>query len=1105
MLREGVLLGVFGLHRDEVRPFTEKQIALVTTFADQAVIAIENVRLFTELEARNTELTEALEQQTATADILRVISSSPTDVQPVFDTIVRSAVVLCGAIYGSAVRFDGELMHLVAGYNYTPEVARLLHEAFPMRPSPRMMAGRAILSRDVVQVEDALEDSDYADGVARAGGFRSMLAAPMLRDGRPIGAIVVNRGQPGSFSRSQIELLKTFADQAVIAIENVRLFTELQEKNRALTDAHAQVTETLGQQTATSEILRVISSSPTDVQPVFDAIAESAVRLCEGLFGAVFRFDGELMHFVAHHHFSGEALLVQRQYPRPPGGLTGSAILDRAVAHSADVLSDPRTANPDLARVLGYRSLLAVPILRESQAIGAIVVYGADAVPFSEQQIALLRTFAEQAVIAIENVRLFKELETRNRDLTQALEQQTATAEILRVISSSPTDLQPVFDTIVRSAVKLCGATFGGLQRIIDGRMTLDAQCGVTADEIATLQRDVFPLPISRESATGRAVVDRAVVHIRDIRDDPELGVHLLQRMPGFRTILAVPTLREGIPIGALALWRREVLPFGDTEISLVQTFADQAVIAIENVRLFKELEVRNRELTTALDTQTATSDILRVISRSQTDTQPVFDTILTSAVRLLRGHSGTLTRLAGDQIELAAHTSFDDAGDASLRAIFPQSLHSELPHAQAIRQRAPINTADMQSDPGIPEPVRASARARGYHSWVTVPMLRQDEAVGTIAVTRSEAGGFTDEEIALLQTFADQAVIAIENVRLFTELQARTAELTQSVEKLTALGEVSQALSSTLDLDTVLATIVNRAVQLSGADGGQIFEYDEVAEEFQPRASNEVEEVVAATQHTRLRKGEGAVGRMAVTREAVQIPDIALEGAYESRARAALLRSGRHALLAVPLLSEEQIVGGLVVSRNAAGAFPVEVVELLKTFATQSALAIQNARLFQEIADKSRAARGGQPAQVRVPGQHVPRAADAPQCGHRLLRGAAPADVRRAQRQAGRVPQGHLRLRPAPPVPHQRHPGPLQDRGRAHGAGPGPLPPADAPWTMPSPWSGSGPPATASPWSSTSTRGWARSSGTSARSSRSCSTSCPMRSSSPRRGAGSA
>jgi GAF domain-containing protein len=247
MLREGTLIGVFVLYRFRVEPFTDRQIALLETFADQAVIAIENVRLFTELQEKNralteahAQVTEALEQQTTTSDILRVISSSPTDTQPVFDAIVRSAVRLCDGLHGTAVRFDGELMHLAAGYNYTLEVERVLGQAFPMRPSPRTMSGRAILSRDVVQVEDALEDADYTQDVARAGGFRSMLAAPMLRDGRPIGTIVVNRGRPGHFSRTQIELLKTFASQAVIAIENVRLFKELQDKNRVLTAAHAR-------------------------------------------------------------------------------------------------------------------------------------------------------------------------------------------------------------------------------------------------------------------------------------------------------------------------------------------------------------------------------------------------------------------------------------------------------------------------------------------------------------------------------------------------------------------------------------------------------------------------------------------------------------------------------------------------------------------------------------------------------------------------------------------------------------------------------------------------------------------------------------------------
>ncbi len=363
-------------------------------------------------------------------------------------------------------------------------------------------------------------------------------------------------------------------------------------------------------------------------------------------------------------------------------------------------------------------------------------------------------------------------------------------------------------------------------------------------------------------------------------------------------------------------------------------------------------------------DTQTATSDILRVISRSQTDVQPVFDAILDSAVRLLRGYSGLVTRIAGDQIELAALTSTDGAGDAVTRAVFQQSHQSDGPHAQAMRDRAPISIADAQTDPRVPEAVRTNARARGNRSWVIVPLLRHDEAVGTIAVTRREPGGFTDDEIALLKTFADQAVIAIENARLLTELQARTQELTRSVEQLTALGDVGRAVSSSLDLDTVLTTIVSRAVQLSGTDGGTIFEYDEGTEEFSPRATlNADESQSAMLRATRLRRGEGAVGQMAVTREPLQIPDIAAEGAYESRLRGALLEAGTRAILAIPLLHEERIVGGLVVTRRTPGAFTPEIVEILKTFATQSALAIQNARLFHELERKSR--------QLEVASQH--------------------------------------------------------------------------------------------------------------------------------------
>jgi len=603
-------------------------------------------------------------------------------------------------------------------------------------------------------------------------------------------------------------------------------------------------------------------------------------------------------------------------------------------------------------------------MLRDGHAIGAIAVWRREVKPFNDKQIELLQTFADQAVIAIENVRLFTELEGKNRALseahaqvTEALARETATSDILRVIGHSPTDAQPVFETIARSGLSVCSA-LGCVVFVVDGDMLrVAATEGVRPERLERFSRD-YPIPLSAEIDTAQTVRDRRVVHLADIAHNPNATASDVEyaRLAGYGTRLMVPMVRGDRALGLIAVTREDPTPFPDEVVGLLRTFADQAVIAIENVRLFRELEERNRELTTALDTQTATSDILRVISHSQTDVQPVFDAIVNSAVRLLRARSGTLSRIVGDQIELAAHTSTDDAGDAATRAAFPQPLSFGGVHAQTIRNRAPLNIADAQTDPRLPEATHTYAQVRGYRSQGAVPMLRHDEAVGAIAVTRREPGGFTDDEIGLLQTFADQAVIAIENSRLLTELQARTQELTRSVEQLTALGEVGRAVSSTLDLETVLTTIVSRAVQLSGLDGGVVFEYDEVAEEFVQRAQTETGGALAEARRTnRIRKGEGVLGQTAITLESVQVPDITVPGAYAGRLRENLIESGVRAILAVPMVYEGRLIGCLGVTRNHPGDFPGDTIELLRTFATQSALAIQNARLFREIEIKSR------------------------------------------------------------------------------------------------------------------------------------------------------
>jgi len=586
-------------------------------------------------------------------------------------------------------------------------------------------------------------------------------------------------------------------------------------------------------------------------------------------------------------------------------------------------------------------------MLRDGEAVGAIVVMRREPGRFAPREVSLLKTFADQAVIAIENVRLFKELETRNADLTEALEQQTATGEILRAISSSPTDLQPVLDTVARSAARFCGAYDVCIFRLDGDHLRLAAHHGPVA------QPDGFLLPVNG-TVGGRTVLERRVIHVADLPAEtaefPEAAANA--RRLGFRTILSVPLVREGVAIGAIQLRRPESVPFTDKQVSLLQTFADQAVIAIENVRLFKELEARNRELRVSLEQQTATSELLKVIGRSTLDLQPIFETLAENAITLCAAERALIYRFDGQVLRVVA-THNASAELITFLERNPLALSRASAAGRASLERRTIHLQDVLADP---EYTYGATQVDAVRTVLGIPMLRADELLGVIIIYRHEVLPFTDSQVALMETFADQAAIAIENARLLSELQARTAELTRSVQELQALGEVSQALSSTLDLETVLATIVSRASQLAGAAGCSIYEYDEAAEHFELRAThNDDAQFVEALRAAPLRKGEGLMGRAAEMRETIQIPDITQPGAYQSSVRATLIRFGYRALLAVPLLREDQIIGSLSFNRKEPGEFLPEVVDVLKTFATQSALAIQNARLFREIADKSR------------------------------------------------------------------------------------------------------------------------------------------------------
>jgi signal transduction histidine kinase/DNA-binding response OmpR family regulator len=536
-----------------------------------------------------------------------------------------------------------------------------------------------------------------------------------------------------------------------------------------------------------------------------------------------------------------------------------------------------------------------------------------------------------------------RELGDANAGLTEALEQQTATSEILRVISSSPTDEQPVFDAIVQSARRLCDATYSVVFLIKAEQLTLAAVHGVDPAGIAALQ-GAYPRPVARDTTSGRAILDRRVVHLPDSWLDPEY-THPLRDTIALRSILSVPIVREGAPIGAVSVWRGDVRPFTDKQIALLQTFADQAVIALQNVRLFSELEARNTDLRVTLEQQTATSELLKVIGRSTFDLQPVFETLVENAVRLCAAECGFIFRFDGRLLQFAVgHNVAPEFRDYLEQNPIVPGRQSNA--GRAVVERRTIHNRDVLNDQ---EYTYGAYRIDPYRTVLAIPMLRADEILGVIVIYRHEVRPFTDGQIALMETFADQAVIAIENVRLFTELQTRTGELTRSVERLTALGDVGRAVSSSLDLEQVLTTIVSRAVQLSGTDAGAIYEYDETAEVFHLRATEGLPAEFLESAPT-LRKGEGVTGQLAVTQAPVQIPDIGAPGAYQSRARDVLLRLGLRAAFAVPLLHEGRVVGGLAVNRRMPGEFAADVVELLQTFATQSAMAIENARLFRDL-----------------------------------------------------------------------------------------------------------------------------------------------------------
>ncbi len=891
------LLGIIIARRDEVRPFSEREIDILETFARQAVIALENTRLF-------NETRESLDQQTAVAHVLKVISEAPFDLDPMYQAVTESAARLCEA--DSAIFWRGEDDSFVA--RAKAGGLKGLFDIGERITSPETVVAMTAAAGTTIHIADARNNPSLPQD-----GPPTRLGVPILAEERLLGVLVLTRTEARPFSDRQVELVKTFARQAAIAIENVRLFNETKEG--------------LKRQTAVSEILHSIAGSPTQIEPVLEVIAASAVRYCGAEDATVLLARDGKLHPLAHF---GSLPPSNEPSPIALSSVPGTAVVEGRTVHIPDLFApewDRYEHARQRSKAMGVDNgaILVAPLKREGKSVGAILIRKREPTPFTDSQISLVESFADQAVIAVENVRLFNETK-------EALERQTATSEVLKSISRAPFELQPILDTLVENAGRLMEADQADLIAR-DGDVFRDvAHFGASSDEYLRALHEAMAegYTPSRGTLVGRTLFERRPVQIVDSQEDPEYQLKDLQRMGGFRTMLAVPLLREDEPIGVISVERTVVRPFSEKQIELLATFADQAVIAMENVRLFNETKE-------ALDQQTATSEILKVIASSPTEVQPVLDAIAENAARVCGASDAHIYRVDRDVLREWSHTGPIPA--LRLGETLPLSRESLI--GRSIVDQRTIHTPDATDLDPAEYPISVELQRRwGYRTSLSVPLLRHGEAIGGIAIRRMEVEPFTPKQIELLQTFADQAVIAIENVRLFNETK-------EALHQQTATAQVLKTISrSAFDLQSVFNVVVENATDLCRAEWGYLFRREGDVFHLVATSGGVKELVDYERTHPTAITPNTLVGRTALKRGPVHIPDLFADPEYEWPPNR---EHGVHTVLGVPIFKNSEVVGMIGVARMQVAPFSDEEIRLIETFADQAAIAIENVRLFNE------------------------------------------------------------------------------------------------------------------------------------------------------------